>query len=283
MQKFSAFFSKYRVFITFTLLVIISFFLISTGDVSKIGGFRTFLIGTYGQMQKAFSWIPNPGALQSENRALRNLNLELSADVIRMRNALFENERLREMLEFKDNSEFSIVSCEVEGKSVIEMRNYITLNKGKKDSILPGMPVRTDAGLAGIIVNSTENYALAEILTNRHVKVAGKILRTGFDGIIVWNGDQNFKLNNIPNTYDVKKEDIVLTSNYGNKYPPDVPIGEIIEVKEDATSLFYDITVKPYVDFKGLQEVFVIKHLPDPERMKLIEKMKDELKLLMKK
>jgi rod shape-determining protein MreC len=283
MQNFSAFFSKYRVFITFTLLVIISFFLITTGDVSKIGGFRTFLVGFYGQMQNAMSWIPNAGALKSENRALRNLNLELSSEVIKMRNALFENEKLRKLLDFQEETAIKSVSAEIVGKSTIEMRNYLTINKGRNDSISAGMPVRTDAGLAGIVVSATKNYALVEVLTNRHIKVAAKLLRTDFDGLLVWNGNEYFKLNNIPNTYDVKKGDEVITSNLSNKYPKEVPIGEIIKVNEDPSSLFYDITVKPYVNFASINEVFVMLYLPEPERHRLIEQMKKDLELLMNK
>lgn len=279
MQNIAGFFSKYKEIITFTLLVIISLALISTGNVSKIGGFRTFLIASYGQLQSAFSWMPNPGALQSENRALRRLNLELSAEVTRMRNSLFENDKLRKLIEFKNTSQSNLVSCEVVGKSVVEMRSYVTLNRGTDDSISVGMPVRTDAGLAGVIVSATQNYSLVELLANRNVKVASKILRTGFDGILSWNGDEYFKLKNIPNTFDVKKGDIILTSNYSNKYPADVPIGEISEVEEDQSTLFYDITVKPYVDFHSMQEVFVILNLPDAERIELIDQIEEKLKL----
>lgn len=279
MQKLAGFISKYKEFITFILLVIISFSLISAGDVSKIGGYRAFIIGTYGQLQKAFSWIPNPGALESENKALRRLNLELSSEVARMRNSLFENERLRKLLDFKDNSEYNLKFAQVIGKSTVEMRNYISIDRGTLDSIDIGMPVRTDAGLVGIIVTATDNFSLVETLPNRNVKVASKILRTGYDGILTWNGEKFFKLKNIPNTYDVEKGDIVLTSNLSNKYPEDVPIGTIIKVADDQSSLFYDITVESFVDFDVLNEVFVIRKLPNPERIKLIKQIEEKLKL----
>lgn len=283
MQNILALLTKYKEIITFTLLVIISLSLISSGDVSKIGGFRTVLVGAYGQLQNAFSWLPNPGALQSENRALRQLNLELSEEVTRMRNAYVENKKLRKLINFKSEKDIPLISAEIVGRSEIEMRNYATIKKGRKHGIKPGMPVRTDAGLAGTIISATENYSLIELLTNRHIRISAMTQRSQLDGIVVWEGEDIFKMKNIPSTYDVKEGDIVITSNYSNKYPKDVPIGEIVKVKEDTESLFYDITIDPYVDFKSLQEVFVMEFQPDEERIKLLEQMEEDLKLLKKK
>ena len=278
MQNISRFISKYKEIITFTLLIIISLSLISTGDVSKIGGFRTVLVGTYGQLQNAFSWLPNPGALQSENRALRQLNVELSEEVARMRNAYIENKKLRKLIDFEDQSDIPLISAEIVGKTVIEMRNYATVNKGHKHGIDKGMPVRTDAGLVGVVMSATKNYSLIELLKNRNVRISGMIQRSQLDGIVVWKGENIFKFQNIPSTYDVQKGDIVITSNYSNKYPKDVPIGEIVKVGENPESLFYDLTIEPYVDFETLQEVFVMEYIPDKERLELIKEMEEQLK-----
>lgn len=58
-------------------------------------------MGGIGWMQTAFSWIPNPLALKNENAALRELNLQLSDERAKIRQAIVENDKLRKMLEFK--------------------------------------------------------------------------------------------------------------------------------------------------------------------------------------
>ena len=113
---------------SFVLLVLA---LISMGDVSKIGGYRAFVVGSIGWLEEAFSWVPNPEALKTENRAVRELNLYLSSELIKSQKAQTENEKLRRLLAFKETIDAPLISAEVIGKSTIELREYITINKGK--------------------------------------------------------------------------------------------------------------------------------------------------------
>lgn len=273
---------KFKDYAALSLLCIISLSLISMGDVSKIGGYRAFVVGTIGWLEDAFAWVPNPDALKTENRAVRELNLYLSSELMKSRQALTENKKLREMLDFKQGIDYNLISAEVIGKSTIELREYITINKGKKDGITRGMSVRTDAGLAGIVVVVEDNYTLVETLNNRQVKISAKIDRTGIDGILVWGGAKDFNMLNIPRSFDVKVGDELITSNYSRKYPPGLPIGKIVKVEEDKSSLFHKIYVVPFVSFNTLEQVFVIQYLSDPERLKLIQRMEERLRLLKK-
>lgn len=273
---------KFKDYAALTLLCIISLALISIGDVSKIGGYRAFVVGTIGWLEEAFAWVPNPDALKTENRAVRELNLYLSSELMKSRQALTENKKLREMLDFKQGIDYNLVSAEVIGKSTIELREYITLNKGRKDGITRGMAVRTDAGLTGVVVVVEDNYTLVETLNNRQVKISAKIDRTGIDGILVWGGSTSFNMMNIPRSFDVKIGDELMTSSYSRKYPPGIPIGKVVNVEEDKSSLFSKISVEPFVSFSTLEQVFIIQYISDPERLKLIERMEDRLRLLKK-
>lgn len=277
MQNFIAFVTRYKEYITFSALVIICLSLISIGDVSRIGGFRTVIIGSMAWMQGAFSWIPNPGALQNENRSLRELNLQLSTEVIKMRSAMIENDRLRSLIDFKQNFPDSLISAEIVGKSSIELRNYVVINKGDEEGIVQGMSVRTDAGLVGTIIGSSDNYSLIEMVNNRNVKVSAKIERTNIDGILTWSGGDYFNLNNIPTSFDVKKGDVILTSEFTNKYPANIPFGEVNEVIDEKNSLFFTVRVRPFVNLATVEQVFVVKKIPDAERLRLILELEERL------
>lgn len=277
MQKFVNFVDKYKEYITFASLIVISLCLISMGNVSRIGGFRTVVIGTVGWIQELFAWVPNPGALQSENQAVRELNLQLSSEVIRGRHSLIENQRLRQLIGLREKIEEPCLSSEVVGKSTIELRSYISLDKGESNDVKEGMAVRTDAGLVGSIAAASSDYSLVELITNRSVRIAAKIQRTNISGIVVWEGGSNFFMKNLPKSFDVQAGDIVITSSFSNKYPPEIPLGQIIKVEDDPGSLFLLIQIQPFVDFSSLEQVFIVKHLPDPERIELIKKMEDRL------
>lgn len=277
MQYFINFIVKFKEYFAFVALVIISLSLISMGSVSKIGGLRTIMIGTMGQLQGIFSWIPNPASVRSENRALRELNLQLSTEVTRMRQSLLENQRLKKMLNFAENSEFELLSCEIVGKSSVEMRNYITVNKGYDFGIKKGMIARTDAGIVGIVVTVSDKYSLVELVANRNVRISATIVRNNIDGIVSWQGEDYFLINNIPNSFDVIPGDEVVTSNYSNKYPPDVPIGLITKIEEDKSSMFKKITMRSYVNFQTLEQLFIVKFIADEERQRLLDEIEKKL------
>ncbi len=280
MRELVNFVKRFRDFIAFTALIIISLSLISMGNVSRIGGFRTVVIGTIGWLQELFAWIPNPGALKSENRALRSLNFQQSSEVIKMRRALIENQKLREMIGFKSENQENVLSAEIIGKTSIELRNYLTINRGENDGVKQGMAVRTDAGLVGIVMGISDNFSLIETIMNRNIKISVVIQRTLINGILVWEGGDNFLLKYIPESYDVQAGDVVLTSNFSNKYPVDIPIGQVVNIENDETSLFLRIEVKLFADLATLQQVFVVLQLPDAERREMIVDMEKRLKTL---
>jgi rod shape-determining protein MreC len=164
----------------------------------------------------------------------------------------------------------------------VQMRNYLIIDKGKNHGIEIGMPLRTDAGLIGIVIGSSNNYSMVETIINRDVKISAKSLRSGYRGIIVWEGGENLLMRDVLQSFDIKKGDIIITSEFSNKYPANVPIGKVVETSEEEGHLFLKVVVKPFVNFETLEEAFVVKYIPDPERLKLIKELEEKLKLLNK-
>lgn len=269
MQRFIAFVVRFKNYIALCVLVVMSFSLMSFGDLAQLGGFRAVIVGSIGWMQSLFAWIPNPVALKSENTALRELNLQLSLESSRSRQAMVENTTLRKMLELQPMVEYRLIAADVVGKTTTQMRNYATINKGTADGVKEGMSCVTDAGLVGLIIGASDHYAVVQLLLNRDTRVAAKIQRSRVDGIIGWDGEQTLSLKNVPRSFDVQAGDLVLTSNYSAKYPPNVIIGRVSQVTDENNSLFRKVVVEPAVNFATVEQVFVVEFLPDSERVAL--------------
>ncbi len=269
---------RFKEYVSLCALIVICFSLMSWSHSGQLGGFRAVIVGGIGWMQSAFAWIPNPVSIKSENAALRELNLQLSEERASIRQALIENAALRKMLEFKKKSAYEVISADIVGKTTTEVRNFVTMNKGTADSIQEGMPVITDAGLVGVIIGASSNFSIAQLLINRDSRIAAKILRSRIDGIVAWEGEQDLVMKNIPKSYDVKVGDEVITSEYSNKYPSNIRIGWVSKIIDEPTTLFRRILVRPSANFSTLEQVYIAKIIPDPERLQLEREIEKRLR-----
>ena len=269
MRRFVEFVVRFKNYIALVAFVVMSLSFMSFGELSRLGGFRAVIVGGIGWMQSIFAWVPNPVALKSENEALRKLNLQLSIESGKYREAMVENARMRRMLELTQSTERPLIAADVVGRTTTELRNFATLDKGTNDGIEDGMAVITDAGLAGIIIASSPEYSVVRLLLNRDTRVASRIYRTNADGVIKWEGEETLAMKDVPRLTDVRVDDLIITSEYSSRFPENIVIGRVVEVRDEENSLFRQITVQPAVDFNTLSQVFVIASLPEVEMMNL--------------
>lgn len=286
MQRFINFITQYRVYIIFATLVIICLSLISIGNTNKIGGFRTIVAGTIGWMQSIFSWIPNPVAMKSENASLREQNIELSYEVTKLRQAIIENKRYKSLLQIKEEAKYPYILADVVGRNIIETRSFITLNRGKSQGVTEGMSVRSDAGLVGIIIAVSDNYSIVELINNRDIKIAARLERGRFEGLVVWEGGEKFQLKNIPSESDrfgidsiIRINDLIVTSNNSSRFPGNIPLGRVVNVEKLPDNLFLRVFVQPLANLETLEQVFIIQYLPDKEKNQLISEVEAKLRL----
>ena len=278
MQRFFDFIVRFKEYIVLVILTVMCFSFMSYGSVGRLGGFRSLVIATIGVVQSAFAWLPNPVALKAENTALRDLNMQLSREVVRMRQSVIENDKLRSMLTFKATQSHPLLACEVVGKSTSEFRNYITLNRGSSDGIMEGMTVVTDAGLVGIVIGVSGPFSLVQVVVNRDSRIACRNARTREEGVIVWEGSEYLVMKNIPRTFNIQPNDIILSSSLSKKYTPDFVIGKVINVVGDTNSLFRKVNIQPAVNFSTLEQVFVIMTPPEKNRQELERKIEEKIR-----
>ncbi len=251
------------------LCLMLSFVLLARNDSRQIRAIRSVTIGTIAFIQDAFGYIPNYFNLGEQNHVLREMNLSLSDEVSRLREARLENIRLQQMLKFKANKTFSYVAAKVVGKQPDPLRNTITLNVGSNDGVRVSMPIVTDAGLVGKIIATSRNYAVGQTLFNVGLRVSAKVQRSRVDGILLWQGGDNLILKDVAKTLDVKKGDALITSDFSSIFPPGIKVGVVQSTSLTRGSLFLNVDVSPSVDFSRLEEVFVALYEPDSSRVAL--------------
>lgn len=268
MKKFGIFLYDLKEYLILSLLIFVSLFLLFRNDNSQIRFLRAAAVTTLGTFQSGISLIPNVFELENENKFLRESNIKLSNEIASLKEMKSENQRLTRLLNFKNKVNLPLVSTRIVNKSLIQTRNTITIDAGESDGIKPNMPVITDDGLVGRVVSTTGNFSIVQILLNNDLKITVKNQRTRTDGILNYDGMGNLMVRNVLKNADVNTGDVFISSEYSSYFPPGIPVGIASEVG-NLDNLFKKIVLTPAVNFELLEEAFVLKFLPNQERIEL--------------
>ena len=161
----------------------------------------------------------------------------------------------------------------VVNNSVGLQNNYITIHRGERQGVKKDMGVISPQGIVGMVVNTSENFAVVMTMLNRQSSVSAKIMKTGEIGKVQWDGKspQYVTMINIPKSVAVAKGDSVVTSGYSLSFPPGIMIGVVSEILDDKTSNFYTLTLKPSTNFYNVEYVTVVDNLQKDEQKRLEE------------
>ncbi len=194
-----------------------------------------------------------------------------------------ENERLHTLLynSEKDTTglpmdstlrEYTVVRGRVIRNSYASPLNYITINKGRKDSIKQDMGVITTLGILGIVENTSANYATVQSILNEKSNINAKIKNTNHFGSLVWNGEdyQTVQLADIPRLVELHIGDTIVTGAMSSIFPENIPIGAISKFDLDQSKSFYSIEVRLFNDMTNINNVYIIEDLNRAEKIELL-------------
>lgn len=151
--------------------------------------------------------------------------------------------------------------------------NYITIHRGSKQGIKKDMGVISPQGVVGMVVNTSDNYAVVMSLLNRQSSVSAKLLKTGEVAKVFWDGEDagHVTMINIAKNVPVAVGDSVITSGYSLSFPPGVLIGTVAEVIDEPGSSFYSMKLKLATNFYSIEYVYAVENLQKDEQIRLEE------------
>jgi len=254
---FVSIWSNFKEYIVLTILLIISFILLSQNNTTGVQRVRSIAFGTFASVTTMFTDLFNVSNLKNENNELRRTNAEMMLQISKLREYGITNHELKKLLDFKDSTNFPLIPATIVSKSLTKSQGTITLNAGKNQSVKVGMPVVTDKGLVGIIFSTSDNYSIARTLTNVDLKLTVKSERTHENAIMKWNGDWLVMIN-VPKTYDIKKGDRIVTSEISSIVPFPLPVGIVADIGDVQKGIFNEVKIQPFVDYQKIENVFVL-------------------------
>lgn len=171
---------------------------------------------------------------------------------------------------------FTFVSGEIVYNSINRKDNYFTINRGKQDGVYPKMGVMAPNGIAGIVINTTDHYALVQsVLSMSKIKINAALKNTGYFGTLTWNGENSriMHLNEIPKYVPLKVGDTVQTDGKSSIFPQGKTIGTIAGYKVDSKTGYWDISVELTEKMGTLNTIYVVKNLKKAEVQKIQDTM----------
>ena len=259
---------EFKEYFLLVVLLLISIFILSTNEKQQAKHLNTFALQNFTILSEAVNSITSIFHKDVTMAKLKEENAELMLEVNRLRKYRFENEKLHSLIGLKDSTKYQLVPAKVISKLVTKIQGNFIINKGTNDGILKGMPVISEKGLVGLIMETTENCSVVRTLGNSNLNVAVTIQRLNIDGVLTFDG-KDLIIKNIPTSQDVHIGDRVETSDFSSLFPPYVPIGEITVKKTNEVGLLYSLTIKPFADIPGAIDLYVIKIVPSKEINKL--------------
>jgi rod shape-determining protein MreC len=77
-------------------------------------------------------------------------------------------------------------------------------------------------------------------------------------GILEWKDHSYFRLSNVSVVEDVQVGDTLITSGFGGVAPKGFPVAVVSKVTPDIDGLSLRVEAKSQIDFRSLEEVFVV-------------------------
>ncbi len=198
-------------------------------------------------------------SLRERNSELESEVSELQAQVIQLQQRVGETEILAALVDFsRANPENTYKAAAVIGRDPSPFLHYVIINRGSNDGILRGMPVVTNQGLVGRVDAVIADAARVQLITDPASNVNVRLENAETDASLVGSVTGDLELELIPQETNVEAGDLVLTSGLGGGYPPDLIVGQVINIRARDFDLFQQATVQPVVDFNRLQIILVI-------------------------
>ena len=269
MQSLLKFIQKYSNFLIFFILEVVAFLLLTNYNEypksSVLSTSNTVVACCYKITDDVSSYFQ----LRSVNNQLQAENADLRNRIAAMRNQLEDSvERSKYVYAHLD---YNCIPAKVIQLSTNKDHNFLTINKGLRDSVYQGMGVRNNEGVVGIVTTVSNRFAVVIPVINTNCRISGKFLKNGYYGTIEWDGvDYRYaQLTDIASHFSVEVGDTIVTSGLSPVFPENIPLAivEHAELKEGDS--YYTIKVRLQTDFRKLNYVQLIDNHTHNEEIDL--------------
>ncbi|MEE9216153.1 MAG: rod shape-determining protein MreC [Anaerolineales bacterium] len=198
-------------------------------------------------------------ALQTRIGELEGENARLRDQIISLQERAAEAEVLSALLNYaRTRPESRYLSTNVIGLDPSPFVRSINIGAGSDRGVLYGMPVLTDEGLVGRVIEVTAGTSRVQLITDPASAVNVQLQGSRADGLLAAQPNGELWVELIDQNATVEPGELVLTSGLGGTFPADIPVGHVISVRRRDFELFQRAVIQPTVNFDDLEIVLLV-------------------------
>lgn len=231
-----------------------------------VSPFQSAASGVGGAGSGFFQWLGSLRNAASENQQLKQRVEQMEGELSQLRADRDENERLKALLDFKEKSQYQIVTARVISRDPSVWFDTVTINRGSSSGLELNMPVVTPGGIVGRVITLSPWTAQVMLITDERAAagaVVGQLGQSNALGSVKGLGQNGLlEMRYVSGLEVVNPGDYVLTTGQDSIYPPGLNVGEVVEVKPGTATVPLTIYIKPGARLNALEEVAVLLYRP---------------------
>jgi len=203
------------------------------------------------------------GALRDDNRRLQKALEITQARLHRLSAVAEENQRLRQLLGGTRGYRLSVQMVQIVGIDLDPYRQRIVLDAGSDNGVRIGQALIDSGGVLGQVIEVGPHQATALLLTDVDHAIPVQVARSGLRTVAYGVGrNDRIDLPDIPQSADIRRGDLLVTSGLGGRFPAGFPVGTVTALHPDSTRLFIVAEAKPAAHLNSGAEVLLVSNLP---------------------
>ena len=215
-----------------------------------------------GATSNFFRQIFNFQSIAAENEQLKQRLTEMQSELHNARLQATENDRLKALLDLRDQGTYQTVPARVIARDPSIWFNTITINKGTSSGVKVNMPVVSATGIVGRVITVSPWASQVMLVTDEKAgagAVVGQLGQSGALGSVRGRPDLGLiEMRYVSGLEQVAVGDFVVTTGQDGIYPPGLNVGEIVDVKNGTATQPHQILIRPGARLDRLEEVAVL-------------------------
>ncbi len=252
------------------LLVVICLALLVLGSTGALAPAKNVLYAPLAVIQRglARAWSavagqfqphPDETALLQRNAELESQNAALQAQVTQLQENQADYKVLSELLKFElarpDNQ---YLTANIIGRDPSPYLTYLILDRGSDQGIRRDMPVVTERGLVGRVVEVTSVACKVLPILDASSVVNARLLKSREEGVVNGQLAGGLEMQYLAQNVNIDLGETVVTSGLGGRYPADIVIGTVNAVQKQDYQVQQKADLTAAVDFSHLEIVLII-------------------------